>query len=263
MTEATAIYPELEGKTAVITGAARGMGARFAEGLVRRGVNVVGGDINAEGMEATAASITASVNGSAKMIGAALDVTKQEDHVRLADLAIENFGQVDYWVNNAGVFPQGAVLDIDPAQMRTTMAVNVDGVLFGTQAAAKVIGNRGGSVVNMASISAFRVRPTRAAYSVSKAAVDHLTRFLSLELGSTGLRVNAIAPGFIDTEMTAWLHDIPGQFEKAIAGVPLGRIGTTDDIFNAVLFLLSDSASYVSGTTLCVDGGSRNVSTES
>ncbi|SFI61089.1 MULTISPECIES: SDR family NAD(P)-dependent oxidoreductase [Microbacterium] len=260
MTEPSASYPELAGKVAVVTGAARGMGARFAQGLVSRGVNVVGGDINAEGMRATADAVNRETDGNAALVAAQIDVTIADEHTRLADIALERFGQVDYWINNAGVFPQGAVLEIPAEQMRSTFAVNVDGVLFGTQAAARAIGDRGGSVVNMSSVSAFRVRPTRAVYSASKAAVDHLTRFLSLELGTTGLRVNAIAPGFIDTEMTAWLHDQPGLLEKAVASVPLGRIGTTDDIFAAVLFLLSDSASYISGSTIFVDGGSRNFS---
>lgn len=259
MSESRAVYPELENKVAVVTGAARGMGARFTAGLVARGVNVVAGDINVEGMEATAASINGSANGSARVVASALDVTLPESHTRLADLALEHFGKVDYWINNAGLFPGAGVLDVSADQISSTFAVNVNGVLFGAQAAARAMDDHGGVIVNMSSVSAFRVRATRSVYSASKAAVDHLNRFLSLELGARGIRVNAIAPGFIDTEMTAWLHDEPGLFEQAIAGVPLGRIGTVDDIFDTVLFLLSDSASYISGSTIFVDGGSRNV----
>ncbi|CAN5231349.1 SDR family oxidoreductase [soil metagenome] len=258
MTSST-IYPDLEGKVAVVTGGARGMGARFAQGLAERGVRVVTGDINLEGVTATADAINATV-GDERVIAARLDVTVPEDHTKLADLALEHFGQLDFWVNNAGVFPQSGVLDITPSELKQTFGVNVDGVVYGTQAAARAIGDRGGSIVNMASVSAYRVRATRATYSASKAAVDHLTRFQSMELGSRGLRVNAIAPGFIDTEMTQWLHEQPGAYDKAIASIALGRIGTPDDIFNALLFLLSDGASYVSGLTLFVDGGSRDFS---
>jgi 3-oxoacyl-[acyl-carrier protein] reductase len=254
----TTTYSEFEGKVAVVTGAARGMGARFAEGLASRGVRVVAGDINAEGMTATADAINASISGVGEVVPSSLDVTIADEHTKLANLALERFGQVDYWVNNAGLFPQAAVLDITGDQLHSTFNVNIDGVLFGAQAAARAIGNRGGAIVNMASVSAFRVRPTRATYSISKAAVDHLTRFLSLELGYTGLRVNAIAPGFIDTDMTQWVRDDPAALEKALASVPLGRIGSPDEVRDVMLFLLSDSARYVTGTTLVVDGGSRN-----
>jgi 3-oxoacyl-[acyl-carrier protein] reductase len=247
-------YPELNGKVAVVTGAARGMGARFAEGLAARGVAVIAGDINVEAMEATATAIESSTG--ARVISCRLNVTNPEDHTRLAERAVEQFGRLDYWVNNAGVFPQAPVLDITAEQLHSTFSVNVDGVLFGAQAAARAIGTDGGSVVNMASLAAFRVRPTRGAYGTSKAAVTHLTKFLARELGSTGIRFNAIAPGFVETEMTQWLHEDPAALAAALDTVPLGRMGTTDDILNALIFLLSDSSSYITGTTLTVDGGS-------
>ena len=253
-------YPELVGKVAVITGAAQGMGAFFAQGLVNYGVNVVGGDIQAELLKSTTEEINSNASSEARMISAKLDVTSPKDHENLARLALENFGQVNYWVNNAGVFPGNNVLDISQDEIKTTMAVNVNGALFGVQAAAAAMNGQSGSIVNLGSVSGFRLRPGRASYSVSKAAVDMLSRFQSLELGQQGIRVNTIAPGFIETEMTAWIRNDPDSLAKAIAGVPLGRFGTVHDILNTVLFLLSDSASYISGTTIYVDGGSRNVS---
>lgn len=251
-------YPEFSGKVAVVTGAARGMGAAFAEGLARRGVHVIAGDIDLAGMEATATRISDAVGDGTRVIGRHLDVTVADDHSALAAEAIDTFGRLDFWVNNAGLFPQAGVLDITPQQFRSTFGVNVDGVLFGAQAAARVM-KTGGSIVNLASVAAFRVRPTRATYSVTKAAVDHLTKFLAVELGERGLRVNAIAPGFIETDMTLWVREDPEAAKSVLAGIPLGRFGTPTEVLDVLLFLLSDAASYVSGSTLCVDGASRHL----
>ncbi|HVW42884.1 MAG TPA: SDR family oxidoreductase [Amycolatopsis sp.] len=253
----TASYPELAGKVAVVTGAARGMGAAFAEGLARRGVHVVGGDIDVDEMKETAARIATS---GAEVLPAALDVTDSDGQAALASLAVDRFGRLDYWVNNAGLFPEAAVLDIDAAQFAATYDVNVKGVLFGAQAAARAMAaTGGGSIVNMASVSGLRVRPGRATYSTSKAAVLHLTRFLATELGPQGVRVNAIAPGFVNTRMTEWVRGNPEVMEQVLATIPLGRFAEPEEIFEAVAFLLSDSARFITGSTLVVDGGGSNV----
>ncbi|GAA3568927.1 SDR family oxidoreductase [Amycolatopsis ultiminotia] len=260
----TAHYPELPGKVAVVTGAARGMGAQFAAGLATRGVHVVAGDLDSAAMSATADELGAALAAESvadkpgRIAAYALDVTRAEDHEVLARRAIDEFGRIDFWINNAGIFPFAEVPDITPEQIRATLSVNVEGVLFGAQAAAAHM-QPGSAIVNMASVSAVRVRKGRAAYCSSKAAVAHLTESLAVELGDRGIRVNAIAPGYIDTEMTRWIQDDAPALETALAAVPLHRIGSPEEVFGALLFLLSDSARYVTGHSLAVDGGSRHV----
>ncbi|MFJ7213161.1 SDR family NAD(P)-dependent oxidoreductase [Amycolatopsis sp. NPDC098790] len=257
----TTRYPEFPGKVAVITGAARGMGARFAAALATRGVDVVGGDIDGAAMAATAAELGGEQSLEAKpgrIVPATLDVTKAEDHLALARTAIDEFGRIDFWVNNAGIFPFAEVPEITPEQIRATLSVNVEGVLFGAQAAAKHM-KPGGAIVNMSSVSAVRVRKGRGAYCSSKAAVAHLTESLAVELGDQGIRVNSIAPGYIDTEMTRWIQDDAPALAKALDAVPLHRIGSPEEVAGVLLFLLSDSARYVTGHSIAVDGGSRHV----
>lgn len=259
----TAQYPELAGKVAVITGAGRGMGARFSAALATRGVQVVGADLDEAAMTATATELSAeaaSLAGEAAgtVVGTRVDVRDPEAQEAVARQAAERFGRLDFWINNAGVFPEAPAAEIPAAQLRTTLAVNVEGVLYGAQAAIRHM-DAGAAIVNMASVAAVRVRRGRAAYCSSKAAVAHLTECLAVEFGDLGVRVNAIAPGFVDTEMTRWVQDDPAALAKALDNIPLHRLGSPEEIVGPMLFLLSDSARYVTGHLLAVDGGSRHV----
>ncbi|GLZ14948.1 short-chain dehydrogenase [Actinomadura sp. NBRC 104425] len=265
----TAQYPEFPGKAAVITGAARGMGARFATALAARGVHVVGADIDEAAMAATAEQIGKEIGEGigkdgagepepGRVVAARVDVTRPEDHETVARLALERFGRLDFWVNNAGVFPYAAAEEIPSEQIGATLSVNVEGVLYGAQAAARHM-SPGGAIVNMSSVSAVRVRRGRAAYCASKAAVAHLTESLAVEFGDKGIRVNAIAPGYIDTDMTRWVKEDPDALRHALDSVPLHRLGSPEEVVGPLLFLLSDSARYVTGHSLAVDGGSRHV----
>ncbi|WP_377321444.1 SDR family NAD(P)-dependent oxidoreductase [Pimelobacter simplex] len=254
-------HPDLRGKVAVITGAGRGMGARFAAALARRGVHVVGADLDLAQMEETAAALTAEnadAEGAGQVVATAVDVRDRDAQQRVAELAVERFGRVDLWINNAGIFPEAPAADIPVSQIQATLAINVEGVLYGAQAAASVMAP-GAAIVNMASVAAVRVRRGRAAYCSSKAAVAHLTECLAVEYGDLGIRVNAIAPGFVDTEMTRWVQDDPPALAKALDSIPLHRLGSPEEIVGPMLFLLSDSARYVTGHILAVDGGSRHV----
>ena len=146
VTQMSAVYPELAGKVAVVTGAAQGMGATFAEGLATRGIHVVGADINEEQMLATAARINTDLESNAladkpgRVVGARVDVTKPDEHELLAQLALKEFGRVDFWINNAGIFPFALAEEITPEQIGATLSVNVEGVLYGAQAAARHLG---------------------------------------------------------------------------------------------------------------------------
>lgn len=256
-------HRDLEGTTTVITGAARGMGAAFARELARHGVNVVAGDITDEAMQRTADSIAEElhgVEGAGTVLPAAVDVTDPAAHQRLVDLALSKFGRLDSWVNNAGVFPQNSFVDVPPEQIDATYRVNVNSIFYGGQAAARhFAANGGGAIVNMCSVAATRVRVTRAVYNSSKAAVKHLTSTMAVELGPDNIRVNGIAPGFIDTEMTRWVQDQPELLAKTLDSLPLKRIGAPIEVFGALYFLLSDSARYVNGALIAVDGGSQHI----
>ncbi|MFI0352999.1 SDR family NAD(P)-dependent oxidoreductase [Actinomadura sp. 9N407] len=251
----TAVYPEFPGKVAVITGAARGMGARFAAGLAARGVHVVGADIDEAAMKATADDLAGQAG---QVVAVHADVTRAGDHETLARTAVERFGRLDFWVNNAGIFPYATADEISSEQIGAALSVNVEGVLYGAQAAARHMGP-GGAIVNMSSVSALRVRRGRGAYCASKAAVAHLTESLAVEFGDQGIRVNALAPGYIDTEMTQWVKDDPAALRHALDAVPLHRLGSPEEVLGPLLFLLSDGARYVTGHSIAVDGGSRHV----
>ncbi|MFD4406288.1 SDR family NAD(P)-dependent oxidoreductase [Nocardia sp. NPDC058499] len=263
-TPMTAQYPEMAGKVAVVTGAAQGMGAVFAAGLAARGVSVVAADINEEQVVTTADRINAerAGNGSdvppGRVVGMRADVTAPADHEELARRAVAEFERIDFWINNAGIFPFAPAEDISPEQIGATLRVNVEGVLYGAQAAARHM-RPGSAIVNMSSVSALRVRKGRGAYCTSKAAVAHMTESLAVEFGDKGIRVNSIAPGYIDTAMTRWVQDDPAALAHALEVVPLHRLGSPEEVFGPLLFLLSDSARYITGHSIAVDGGSRHV----
>ncbi|MGW0019830.1 SDR family NAD(P)-dependent oxidoreductase [Rhodococcus sp. NPDC003382] len=263
-TQIVAEYPEMAGKVAVITGAARGMGARFTRGLATRGVHVVAADINDAAMKETAEQINTDLAAESlaatpgTVLAARVDVTVPDDHEELAQVALREHGRIDFWINNAGIFPFAFAEEISAEQIAATLDVNVEGVLFGAQAAARHMAE-GGAIVNMASVSAVRVRRGRGAYCASKAAVHHLTESLAVEFGDKGIRVNSIAPGYIDTEMTRWVQDDPVALKHALDTVPLHRLGSPEEVFGPLLFLLSDSSRYVTGHCIAVDGGSQHV----
>ena len=242
-------------KTVVITGASSGFGRGAALELARRGAVVVLG-ARREDLLADVAEECRALGGRAYAV--ATDVRLRDDMEKLGRAALSETGRIDVWINNAGVFPEAPVEEISAAQMQATLSINVEGVLYGAQAAAAHM-EAGGAIVNMASVAAVRVRRGRAAYCSSKAAVSHLTECLAVELGDRGIRVNAIAPGFVDTEMTRWVQDDPAALAKALDNVPLHRLGSPEEIVGPMLFLLSDSARYVTGHVLAVDGGSRHV----
>lgn len=238
-------------RVALVTGAARGIGLAVARRFLREGWKVGLLDIDAPEL----AKATAALGEPDRTLALECDVAigAQVD-AAVAELAAR-FGRIDALVNNAGVAVFKPMLEHTAAEWERVIAVNLTGPFLCTQACAPVmLRHGGGSVVNIASISGLRASMLRVAYGTSKAGVIHLTKQQAAELGNLGIRVNAIAPGPVDTAMAKKVHtpDIRADYHDAI---PLNRYGSEDEIANGVWFLCSDEASYVNGQTLAVDGG--------
>jgi 3-oxoacyl-[acyl-carrier protein] reductase len=238
----------LAGKTAIITGASRGIGYAIAEQLVGEGANVV---ITARKEEALAQAAS-ELGERARYVAGRADDTDHQDEVVAHALA--EFGSVDFLVNNTGINPAyGRLMDIDPAVARKIMEVNVIGALSWVQRTrAAWQGEHGGAIVNVASIAGLRPAPGIAMYGVSKAALIHLTEELAVELGPN-IRVNAVAPAVVKTDFARALYE--GHEEQAAAPYALKRLGMPRDISGVVAFLLSDEAAWMTGQTVAIDGG--------
>ncbi len=242
---------ELKGKTALITGASRGIGLGIAARFAQAGANVMISSRTAADLEVAAAGLVAGGASEAQVAWTAAHVGRPEEAISCVARTLAHFGQLDILVNNAGTNPYfGPMIDIDVARAQKTFEVNQLSVLTWTAAAVKA-GLRG-SVINMASIGGLGVEPGIGWYNVTKAAVLHITRQLSYELAPE-VRVNALAPGLVKTKLAAALWET-GE-ERIAAHIPLRRLGLPDDIATAALFLASDAASWVTGQTFVVDGG--------
>jgi NAD(P)-dependent dehydrogenase (short-subunit alcohol dehydrogenase family) len=243
----------LTGRIALVTGAAQGNGAAIAKGLAAQGARVVATDIDGEGAARTAAAIRAT---GAEAWGFRLDVTDAEGCGAVAAEVARVAGPVSVLVNNAGVCPRHG---IDSPELRRAwnqaLDVNLHGTLNVTLAFLPAIRESRGAIVNIASIASFVSTATSIGYSTSKAALKMLTQNLAQELAKDGVRVNAIAPGTIATEMTVATREDPARREKFLSRIPMGRFGEPEELVGPVVFLASDMSSYVTGSTLVVDGG--------
>lgn len=237
---------------ALVTGGARGIGRAIAERLARRGDTVVIGDL---GPTAAATAADLAAEGLA-VHGVELDVRDPES-LAAAVGRIEEVAPLATMVNNAGVGWIRPLVDVTPQEFDDLMSINLRGVFFGIQAAARAMAGRGGCIVNTASTSGFTASTTpMVPYDTSKGAVRMLTVAAARELAPVGVRVNAVAPGTVDTDLTRTLLDDPGALERQAAErIPLGRLGRVTDIAAAVDFLSSDAAAYITGHVLVVDGG--------
>jgi len=243
---------ELKGKTALITGGSRGIGLAMAARFAEAGANVMITSRKADDLAEAAAGLVALGAAGEQVAWTAAHVGKPEDAQSCVADTLARFGQLDILVNNAGTNPYfGPMIDIDVVRAQKTFEVNQLAVLVWTAAAVKA-GLRG-SVINVASIGGLGVEPGIGWYNVTKSAVLHITRQLSFEL-APDVRVNALAPGLVKTRLAAALWEGPGE-DRIANHIPLRRLGLPDDIATAALFLASDAASWITGQTFIVDGG--------
>ncbi|MEA2027216.1 MAG: SDR family oxidoreductase [Chloroflexota bacterium] len=247
----------IQGKRALVTGAASGMGKATAELLAVEGARVVLADIDAEAAESVAQAIR-TVGGEAIAVGC--DVARGEDVKRAVDTAVESFGGLDIVVNCAGIIRRASVVETTEAEWDRVMSVNVGSVfLTGKHAVPVMAAGGGGSIVNISSGWGLKGGPDAASYCASKGAVVNLTRAMAIDHGPQGIRVNCICPGDTDTPMLRSEAHQLGVDETAFleesAERPLNRLGTGEDIARAVLYFASDDSAWVTGSTLVVDGG--------
>jgi NAD(P)-dependent dehydrogenase (short-subunit alcohol dehydrogenase family) len=246
---------QLSGKVAIVTGASRGIGEAIAKCLASHGAKVVLASRKIDGLTRVAEEINAR---GGEAIPLACHTGQPEQVEKLVADTVARFGKVDILINNAATNPHfGPMLSIDWPAWDKTFEVNVKGYFAATRAVSRHLIERGapGSIVNVASVVGFIGSPMQGVYAMTKAAVISMTKTLAMELGSAGIRVNAIAPGLIDTKFAAALTQNEEILNMVLSRTALKRVGQPDDIAGAALYLSSDASQYLTGHTLVVDGG--------
>ena len=246
----------LDGKVALVTGASRGIGEAVALAFAKSGARVAIASRKEEGIRAAAERLRAAGAGEVEPI--ACHTGQREQVEQMVAGVVARFGRLDVVVNNAATNPHfGPLVTADQAAFDKTFEVNARGYLDVARVAAAHFVSRpgGGSIINLASVVALAGAPLQGIYAMTKAAVISLTRTLAVELGPSGVRVNAIAPGLVDTRFASAIVHNPDLVKRVLERTPLGRYAAPDEIAGAALFLASDAASFVTGHTLVVDGG--------
>ena len=240
-----------DGRVVVVTGAARGLGAEIVRAFARAGARVAALDRDADALARAAAESPEA----AAALRLAVDVTDHDAVDRALDRVVEALGALHVLVANAGIGIRGPALDVPPADFERVVDVNLNGLFFCDRLAARRM-QAGGAIVNLASVMGLSggIFPN-AAYQASKGAVVNLTRALALEWASRGLRVNAVAPNYVDTPLTEPIFSDPEKLAAVMVHTPLGRLPSPEDVADAVLFLASDAARSITGHVLAVDGG--------
>lgn len=242
---------DLSGKVAIVTGAARGIGQAIAELLATAGADIAVCDLKAEWLSETAQKVTAK---NRKVLSLEVDVSKAADVEKAVAKVVETYGHVDILINNAGITRDNLLVRMSEEDWDAVISVNLTGTFLFTKAVARpMIKQRSGVIVNIASIIGLIGNAGQCNYAASKAGIIALTKATARELAAKSIRVNAIAPGFIETKMT---ENLTEETRKKMAeNIPLARLGKPIDVANAVLFLSSDASSYITGHVLTVSGG--------
>ena len=243
----------LDGRLALITGAGQGNGRALAIGISQAGARVVVTDVNDATVQETAKQVREQGGEAWAFV---LDVTSPADCQALAARVGKEIGKIDLLVNNAGIIIREGMASPDAAaNWKKTIDVNVHGTFNVTHAWLPAIREAKGSIINIASIAAYAGQGGSLGYSPSKGAIKMFTQSLAQELAPVGVRVNALAPGVIETPMTAATRENPERLKSFMSRIPMGRVGKTEDLIGPVIFLASDMSRYVTGITLPVDGG--------
>lgn len=243
---------DLKGKVALVTGASRGIGRAIAEKLASLGANVIITSTKAEVSQSVAKEISDKYNVTAK--GYALNVANLSEFTNVVDEIVKEFGRIDILVNNAGITKDTLILRMKEEEWDEVINTNLKGVFNGCKAVAKyMLKQQYGKIVNISSVVGIMGNAGQVNYSASKGGVIALTKSLAKEMASRNINVNAVAPGYIDTDMTRVLPDNIKQ--EVLRLIPLGRMGKPEDVANVVAFLCFDESSYITGQTIVVDGG--------
>lgn len=242
---------KLKEKVAFITGGAAGIGKEIAMTLAKEGANCVICDVNEEQLKQTAAEIEAL---GVKTLPLVLNVTSMADCEEAVNKIIDKFGKVDILINNAGITRDGLLIRMKEADWDAVLSVNLKGAFNCTKAVVKpMMKQRSGAIVNMASIIGLMGNAGQVNYAASKAGLIGLTKSVAKEVASRNIRVNAIAPGFIETKMTQILSD--DVKEAMLKQIPLGKFGSPQDVANLVVFLVTDDSNYITGQVISINGG--------
>lgn len=245
---------KLAGKVAVVTGASKGIGAAIAKQLADEGAAVV---VNYSASQDAADRVVKQISGSGgRAVAVKANLARKADIDQLFAETKKAFGQIDILVNNAGIYEFAPIGEVTEQHFHKQFDLNVLGLILASQAAVKLFGENGGSIINISSIVSHAGVPNAAVYSGTKGAVDAITRSLAKELGPRGIRVNAINPGMVETEGIHATGIAGSDMQKQVeAATPLGRIGQPRDIAGAAVFLASADSSWVTGETLTIAGG--------
>ncbi len=253
---------EMKGnKIGVVTGSSEGIGKAVAVALASSGdyAAVVINARHLEDAQQVADQITRDINPNCKSIAIAADVSKEQDCIRLINETVKHFGRIDVLVNNAGIQKEVPLTETSTEDWYKIIGVDLTGPFICSREAAKHMQNqqnpKGGCIINVSSVHQVIPKPFYVPYSASKGGLEMMTKTIALELAKDGIRANLVAPGAIQTNMNQVLEENKAEREKVLKQIPMGRIGSSEEVANVVEFLTSDKASYVTGATFFVDGG--------